>query len=170
MWECLGAAGRGTCLCVSCLTSSCPLQWAVHMTQLGVPWLWAICCPVPKSGPMVTCVSVCVCVCVCVQPVQRVSKLGHQSAGFPQHCSNYSCSPLIAGVLTRHGFWFEQGGRRGPTGMFITVLTTSEAAAGNTNVNTNMWAMTVWIRPYRHMRWLDTNGCWCRILSPCSDL
>lgn len=131
-------------MCVSCLTSSCPLPWAVHMTQLGGPWLWAMCCPVPKSGPIVTSLcGVCVCVCRLLYAVQHFSKLGNQSAGFPQHCSHYNCSPLMAGAVPRHRFWFELRGTRRLTGMFITMWTTCKAAAWRTNVNTNMWAMTV---------------------------
>lgn len=68
---------------------------------------------------------------VCIVCTDRThSKLGHQSAGNVQHGARSDCSPLITAVLPKHKFWLEPGGRRRQTGMFITVLMTSEAAAG----------------------------------------
>lgn len=64
MRECLGAAGRVTCLYASYLTSSCPLQWAMYMTQQRVPWLQAIGCTQIWTYGDVCVLSLSVCMCV----------------------------------------------------------------------------------------------------------
>lgn len=62
---------------MSCLTSSCSLAMSgARMTQLAMPWPESICFPVPKSGPVMTCVSVCVCFSVWLCSMKRISKKG----------------------------------------------------------------------------------------------
>lgn len=145
-------ARKHVCVHVSSLTSSCPLQWAVYMTQLSVPWLCATGCPVPKSEPTVMNAN------LYVYAGCTHSKLAHRPAGCTQSCARSDCSPLISGMpnQTHAWVWLELGGRRRQTGMYITVLMTSKAAAGNTNANTHIWAVTVQIQPYHtsiHTSW-----------------
>ena len=91
MWECLGAVGRGTCLCVSCLTSSCT------RVCMSCAYDSALC--TLASGHMLSCSQICTYSDSSMMCAGCSLMLGHQSVFHSIIHSDRS--PLTVTIVTQ---------------------------------------------------------------------